>query len=83
MPRQKNYDFYSYELFREQTFAGLDCDAAAADAPRQAVILRLQQLLGRALAKDPQARPSAAEFVTESALLLTEIGRPLPARDVG
>jgi len=79
-PRQKNYDFYSYELFREQTLAVLDREATAAEGTRSVVISRLKQLINRTLAKDPQTRPSAAEFVAETALLLSESGRPLPTR---
>ena len=80
-PRQKNYDFYSYELFREQTLAVLDREAAAAEGPKQAVIPPLKQLIDRTLAKDPQTRPSAAEFVAETGLLLSASGRPLPTRE--
>jgi len=61
--------------------AVLDREAAAAEGPKQAVIPHLKQLINRTLAKDPQTRPSAAEFVAETALLLSEIGRPLPTRE--
>ncbi|MCX6043503.1 MAG: protein kinase [Chloroflexi bacterium] len=75
-PRHKNYEIQDYETFRTQTFAVLD--RVETSEPRQATKDRVKQLIAKALDRQPENRPSAPVFATETANLLAELGSPLP-----
>lgn len=81
-PRRKNYEYQSYDLFREETIALLERDADKGTPTARAARTHLQELITRALDQRPENRPTAQEFAAETATLLADMGTPLPRREL-
>lgn len=81
-PRRKQYEYQSYDSFREETVARLERDTDKMTPALRAAKSRLQELITRTLDRKPENRPTAQEFVAETAALLADFGAPLPQREL-
>jgi hypothetical protein len=77
-PQRKQYDYQSYDSFREEAVARLERDAGKMTPAVQTALPRLLTLIAKTLDRRPENRPTAQEFVAETATLLADIGAPLP-----
>ena len=80
-PRRRQYTYQDCIDYRDSVFALLHGEAAQADADWQALISDLQQCLTCTLARDPQQRPTAAEFAATLATLLHRMGITPPSQN--
>lgn len=78
LPSRRNSDAVSYAHFQHRAMTSLEreiCDRTATD---NRPLDLLKQLLDKALARDPEVRPTASEFAQAVATILEHMHAPLP-----
>lgn len=80
-PQRRQHNHQDYVDYQEQVFASLRHTQPETDSVRLAVLTGLEQALARALAFNPQERPTAAELASTLTGLLAQLGLSLPAED--